>query len=69
MYDALAEACERAGYQLRISECRRGWSLRVLDPTGAEVCRTLVGDPANLEAAAINVTLYLKPFLSLERSA
>lgn len=52
-----------------MSEGLRGWSLRVLDPTGAEVCHTLVGDPANLEAAAINVTLYLKPFLSLERQA
>lgn len=67
MYDAVTEACDRAGYSVRLEHGPRGWLLRILDPAGSEVCHTLVGDPANLEAAAINIALYLKPFFSLER--
>lgn len=67
MFDALFEACRRAGYTVELREGQRGWVLRVHDPVGAEVCHTLVGDRDNLEMAATNISLYLKPFLSLER--
>jgi hypothetical protein len=67
MYDALFAACLRIGYDVSLEKDHRGWLIRVRDPSGAEACRTLVGDRSNLEAAATNIGLYLKPLLTLDR--
>jgi hypothetical protein len=67
MYDSVVQACRHAGLHPVIEHDERGLILRVLDPAGNLVCRTLFSGVDDLEQAAVNIALYLKPLLSIER--
>lgn len=66
MFDSIVQACRAAGLEAVVEPDPRGLILKVFDPAGNLVCRTLFGDVDNLEQAAINIALYLKPLLSIE---
>lgn len=66
MFASIAEACRVAGLRLSVERDPRGLVLEVHDPAGNLMCRTFVGEPANLDQAAVNIALYLKPLLSIE---
>ena len=66
LFGILESVCIRLGYRVQVEIEPRGWKIRVLDPSDSEVCHSLAGDIANLDAAALNILIYLKPIVSLE---